>query len=160
VADHLKGSVQGESDPYPCGRPSHGHAPPGILDDIPPLRQLNAKVVVSEAHLFQPQVAYRVRNNVTTDIQPPPEESAGQNPPDGAIINHNLKSAATGPVTLEIFDDQDRLVRRFASTDAPGTCGSPLFPPTFTTMALMANSAANSSGYSRLAAVDEVFTMK
>jgi photosystem II stability/assembly factor-like uncharacterized protein len=92
-----------------------------ILDDITPLRQLNAKVAASEAHLFQPQVAYRVRNNLNTDTPLPPEEPAGKNPPDGAIINYYLKSAAAGPVTLEIFDDKDRLLRRFSSADVPET---------------------------------------
>src|SRR5205085_602675 len=32
-----------------------------ILDDITPLRQLDAKVVSSEAFLFKPELAYRVR---------------------------------------------------------------------------------------------------
>ena len=41
----------------------------------------------------------------------PPEEPAGQNPPDGAIINYYLKSAASGPVTLEILDADGHLVR-------------------------------------------------
>jgi hypothetical protein len=42
----------------------------------------------------------------------------GQNPPDGAIINYYLKSDA-GEVTLEIFDNQQRLVRRYSSKDEP-----------------------------------------
>jgi photosystem II stability/assembly factor-like uncharacterized protein len=89
-----------------------------ILDDITPLRQVDAKVAASDVHLFQPQVAYRVRYNVNTDTPLPPEEPAGKNPPDGAIINYYLKSPAAGPVMLEIFDDKDHLVRRFSSEDA------------------------------------------
>ena len=34
--------------------------------------------------------------------------------PDGAIINYYLRAAASGPVTLEIFDDKEKLVRRYA----------------------------------------------
>jgi hypothetical protein len=90
-----------------------------ILDDVTPLRQLEAKVASAEAHLFAPQTAYRVRWNVNTDTPLPPEEPAGQNPPDGAIINYYLKAPAPGPVTLEIFDAKGKLVRRFASTDRP-----------------------------------------
>jgi photosystem II stability/assembly factor-like uncharacterized protein len=90
-----------------------------ILDDITPLRQLGPKVAQAEAYLFKPQVAYRVRRNVNTDTPLPPEEPAGQNPPDGAILNYYLKSEPAGPVTLEILDAKGELVRRYASTDKP-----------------------------------------
>jgi hypothetical protein len=90
-----------------------------ILDDITPLRQLAAKVAAAEAHLFRPQVAYRVRRSLATDTPLPPEEPAGKNPPDGAIINYYLKAKAPGPVTLEVFDDAGKLVRRYSSADKP-----------------------------------------
>jgi photosystem II stability/assembly factor-like uncharacterized protein len=90
-----------------------------ILDDITPLRQLTAELAASAAHLFKPQVAYRVRWNLNTDTPLPPEEPAGQNPPDGAILNYYLKADARKPVTLEIFDAQNRLVRRYSSADQP-----------------------------------------
>jgi photosystem II stability/assembly factor-like uncharacterized protein len=89
-----------------------------ILDDITPLRQLD-ETVGKAARLFQPQVAYRVRWNMNTDTPLPPEEPAGQNPPDGAIINYYLKSPAMDKVTLEIFDEQGKLVRRYSSADKP-----------------------------------------
>jgi len=90
-----------------------------ILDDITPLRQLNAQAADAPAFLFKPQVAYRVRNNVNTDTPFPPEEPAGKNPPDGAIIYYYLKANADGPVTLELFDKTDKLVRRYSSADKP-----------------------------------------
>ncbi len=90
-----------------------------ILDDITPLRQINEQVAFSDAFLFKPQQAYRVRWNMNTDTPLPQEEPAGKNPPDGAIVNYYLKSAATGPVTLEVFDKAGELVRRFSSTDKP-----------------------------------------
>jgi photosystem II stability/assembly factor-like uncharacterized protein len=90
-----------------------------ILDDVTPLRQLNAKVTAAEVHLFRPQVAYRVRRSVATDTPLPPEEPAGKNPPDGAIINYYLKTKAAGPVTLEILDEGGKLVRRYSSADRP-----------------------------------------
>ncbi|MCA1591978.1 MAG: glycoside hydrolase [Acidobacteria bacterium] len=90
-----------------------------ILDDITPLRQLNAQAASSEAFLFEPQLATRVRRNANTDTPLPPEEPVGQNPPDGAIINYYLKRDAGVPVTLEILDGQNKLVRRWSSADAP-----------------------------------------
>ena len=90
-----------------------------ILDDITPLRQLGENVASADAFLFKPQAAFRVRWNMNTDTPLPQEEPAGQNPPDGAVINYYLKAAASGPVSLEIFDSARRLVRRFTSTDKP-----------------------------------------
>ncbi|HME00125.1 MAG TPA: glycoside hydrolase [Terriglobia bacterium] len=90
-----------------------------ILDDFTPLRQLSAAVADAEAHLFRPEVAYRVQRDTNTDTPLPPDEPAGQNPPDGAVLDYHLKSAASGPVTLEVVDRGGKLVRRFASTDKP-----------------------------------------
>ncbi|HET7748422.1 MAG TPA: glycoside hydrolase [Terriglobales bacterium] len=90
-----------------------------ILDDISPLRQLTPEIVASPAHLFQPAPAYRVRRSTYTDTPLPPDEPAGQNPPDGAIIDYYLAQPASGAVTLEILDAQGKVVRRYASTDKP-----------------------------------------
>ncbi len=90
-----------------------------ILDDITPLRQMNADIAKETVHLFAPQEAIRFRWNRNPDTPLPPEFPAGKNPPDGAIIDYYLASAANGPVTLEILDDQQRVVRRYASTDKP-----------------------------------------
>jgi hypothetical protein len=101
-----------------------------ILDDITPLRQINATVTGAPAHLFASQVAYRVKRNVNTDTPLPPEEPAGQNPPDGAIINYYLGSDPTTPVTLEIYDGKNQLVRRFASDDKPTPIKAEDYPVT------------------------------
>ena len=90
-----------------------------ILDDITPLRQITAQTAASDGHLFKPETAYRVRWNLNTDTPLPPEEPAGKNPPDGAIIDYFLKSNSSAPVTLEIFDSASKLVRRFSSADTP-----------------------------------------
>ena len=89
-----------------------------ILDDVTPLRQISAEAAQAPAHLFRPQVAYRMRRSTNTDTPLPPEEPAGQNPPDGAVIDYLLK-AESGPVALEIYDSLGKLVRRYASTDPP-----------------------------------------
>src|SRR5262249_40898988 len=69
-------------------------------------------------YLYRPQLAYRVRWNMNTDTPLPPEEPAGENPPDGAIVDYYLK-ADSGPVTLEILDSKNKPVRRYSSTDKP-----------------------------------------
>jgi photosystem II stability/assembly factor-like uncharacterized protein len=91
-----------------------------ILDDITPLRQINGDVAQSKAFLFAPEQAIRWRWNRNTDTPLPPEEPVGQNPPDGAIIDYSI-GAATGPVTLEIYDSKNALVRRYSSEDKPET---------------------------------------
>ena len=90
-----------------------------ILDDITPLRQITSAVVESDAALLEPQQAWRFRWNKYTDTPLPPGEPAGQNPPDGAIINYFLKNDAQGPVTLEVFNEAGELVRRYSSADEP-----------------------------------------
>jgi hypothetical protein len=88
-----------------------------ILDDITPLRQIEATTADREAVLFKPQEAWRVRWNTYTDTPLPPDEPTAPNPPEGAIINYYLRSAASGPVTLEIIGADGRLVRRYSSAD-------------------------------------------
>jgi photosystem II stability/assembly factor-like uncharacterized protein len=91
-----------------------------ILDNITPLRQFSPEVANAPAHLYAPQLTYRVRRNNNTDTPLPPEEPAGQNPPDGALIDYWLNSAASGVVTLEIVDaSSGRVVRHFSSADKP-----------------------------------------
>ena len=54
---------------------------------------------------------------MNTDTPLPPDEPAGENPPDGAMIDYSLGADAPGPVTLEIKDARGNLFRRYASTD-------------------------------------------
>ena len=99
-----------------------------ILDDISPLREMGTvpssaatKVAPgfsrAEPHLFTPAQVWRVRWNKNTDTPLPPDEPAGQNPPDGAILNYWLPADARD-VTLEIVDASGSVVRTYASSDA------------------------------------------
>ena len=90
-----------------------------ILDDIAPLRQIARSVADSSAFLFQPAPAYRVRRDTNTDTPIPPDEPAGKNPPDGAIIDYFVGQPTSHPVMLEILDSQNKLIRRYSSADAP-----------------------------------------
>jgi hypothetical protein len=49
----------------------------------------------------------------------PPETPAGQNPPDGAIIDYYLKNAATSELTLTIYDDKGAEVVKYSSEAKP-----------------------------------------
>jgi hypothetical protein len=88
-----------------------------ILDDITPLRQLDAKLLSSQAFLFRPQTALRVRWNMNPDTPLPPDVPAGENPPDGAVIDYYVGGGASGPITLEIRDSNGQAVRRYSSAD-------------------------------------------
>jgi photosystem II stability/assembly factor-like uncharacterized protein len=90
-----------------------------ILDDVTPLRQIGATVEKSAAYLFHPAPAYRIRRDTNTDTPLPPDEPAGQNPPNGAILDYFLSQPALGPVTLEIVNPQGKVVRRYSSADQP-----------------------------------------
>ncbi len=87
-----------------------------ILDDITPLRQLTDGQI-SPVVLFKPETALRVRWNTNTDTPIPPDEAAGKNPPDGALIDFYLKGDAAGVVTLEILDRAAKAVIRRYSSD-------------------------------------------
>jgi hypothetical protein len=61
----------------------------------------------------------RVRANLNTDTPLPPDEPAGKNPPDGAMIDYFLSKDAGDPVTIEIKDSKGQLVRKYSSADVP-----------------------------------------
>jgi photosystem II stability/assembly factor-like uncharacterized protein len=85
-----------------------------ILDNITPLRQPTPggnKVV-----LYKPQVAYRVRWNLNTDTPMPQEEPAGQNPPDGAIIDYVLPEDVS-KIELQILDNKGEEVASYRPDD-------------------------------------------
>ena len=102
-----------------------------ILDDISPLREMSTEIEAADAHLFRTGGAYRMRRNNNTDTPLPPEEPAGENPPDGAIVYYHLKTTASAPVTIEIFDALKKLVRRYASDDKPEPIDPELNVPTY-----------------------------
>ena len=70
-----------------------------ILDDVTPLRELRSGrgEYVAWHTCSSPATAYRVRWDNIQDTPLPPEVPAGDNPPEGAIIDYYLKTAAAGP---------------------------------------------------------------
>jgi photosystem II stability/assembly factor-like uncharacterized protein len=105
-----------------------------VLDDIMPLRRLRsgwpALMTSSKPESGEPPrcslvmfpdpaPAYRVRRDTNTDTPIPPDEPAGENPPDGAILDYFVYRPCPEPVTLEILDSQGKLVRRYSTEDKP-----------------------------------------
>jgi photosystem II stability/assembly factor-like uncharacterized protein len=95
-----------------------------ILDNITPLRQApvaatgitGKRIPPFRAFLYQPQTAIRVRWNMNTDTPIPQEEPAGENPPDGAIIDYYLDNDADD-ISLDITDAAGRVIRHFSNKD-------------------------------------------
>ena len=92
-----------------------------ILDNITPLRQLSESVVKTASILYKPQTAIRVSWNMNSDTPLPQEEPAGENPPDGAMIDYYLKENSNSAVLLEIKDIKGNIIRRYSSNDTPYT---------------------------------------
>jgi photosystem II stability/assembly factor-like uncharacterized protein len=86
-----------------------------ILDDLAPLRQANLAMTNTPVQLFQPQTALRVRWDNHPDTPLSADLPAGENPPDGAILDYYLKSAPKGEITLDIFDQKKNRIRRYSS---------------------------------------------
>jgi len=93
-----------------------------ILDNITPLRQLyteqfNTQIRSFAKLLYTPQASYRVRWSMYTDTPLPQEEPAGQNPPDGAMIDYYLdEKAEEVTLTIKNYKTGD-LVRTYSSKD-------------------------------------------
>jgi photosystem II stability/assembly factor-like uncharacterized protein len=86
-----------------------------ILDDISPLRQMNASTANEEAHLYQPAAAIRYRG---AGFALPATVPVGANPPTGVVIDYFLKSAPKDGITLEILDGKGKVIRKYSSKKA------------------------------------------
>src|SRR2546423_2392547 len=84
-----------------------------VLDDITPLRQLNAQSATADAILYQPETALRLHYPEEFDKRQP----VGDNPPAGAIIDYYLKSAPKDEATLDVLDSNGKLVRHLSNKE-------------------------------------------
>ena len=84
-----------------------------VLDNITPLRQTSDTM----PFLFKPATAVRERPAGFTGSPMPKDEAMAPNPPFGAAIDYALRATPSQPVTLEIFDTQGALVRKYSSAD-------------------------------------------
>jgi len=89
-----------------------------VLDDVSPLRQLDAKTAAEDVFLFAPREAVRLHPAGFQGTPEPKDEPMGENPKNGAVLDYVLKAAAQDRLVLEILDAKGEVVRRFASDDA------------------------------------------
>jgi photosystem II stability/assembly factor-like uncharacterized protein len=87
-----------------------------ILDDVTPLRQAAEAAAANSAYLFKPETGIRIRFGTNDPTPWPPEWAAGENPPDGAIVDYYLPSSV-GEAKLEFRNAQGRVVRTYSSGD-------------------------------------------
>ncbi len=88
-----------------------------VLDDLAPLRQLDAAVATAPVWLFEPRTAIRLNPAPFQGTPDPKDEPKAENPPRGATLDYVLKTAPSSPVALEILDPRGTLVRRWSSDD-------------------------------------------
>ena len=90
-----------------------------ILDDLSPLRQINADTAAADFHLFQPATAYQIAQGGASRGAP----SDGQNPPSGAVIDFYVAEENGTDVALEILDMDGspiRVWKQAADEDSDG----------------------------------------
>jgi len=92
-----------------------------VLDDLTVLRQIDAKILASNAHLFAPAEAVMTPVPSEQGTPLPKDEPFAENPAYGAPIDYYINAQAGGPVTIEIVGADGNVVRRISSDDAPVT---------------------------------------
>ncbi|MFW6079217.1 MAG: WD40/YVTN/BNR-like repeat-containing protein, partial [Gemmatimonadota bacterium] len=94
-----------------------------ILDDLSPLHQVDATVASSDAHLFAPRDAYRIRYQSWGGGPASPEYLQS-----GALIDYWIGDEPDGEVVIEILDGDGDVVRGFSSHE-DGYAWEPDGPP-------------------------------
>ncbi len=89
-----------------------------ILDDVTPLRQAAEAAAASDAYLFKPETGIRIRFGTNDPTPWPPEMLAGENPPNGALVDYYLPNATSDEVKLEFLDLDKHVLRTYSSKDA------------------------------------------
>ena len=100
-----------------------------VIDDISPLRQLDAAVMKSDVWLFKPADAVNFLSASDNGTPTQKDEPQAQSAPNGATIDFYLATNATGTVTLEILDSAGASLQKFSTdpaiqTRAPGGRGN------------------------------------
>ena len=88
-----------------------------VIDDISPLRQATDEIAQRDAYLFKPADAVLFNQGSDNGTPTQKDEPQAQNAPNGATIDYYLKSAITGPVSIEILDSRGTCLAVF--TNAP-----------------------------------------
>jgi hypothetical protein len=86
-----------------------------VVDDVSPLRQMDDTILKSDVYLFKPADVVNVLQGDDNGTPLQKDEPQAPNPPSGAAIDYYLRSAAAGPVTLDILDAGGTVVHAFTS---------------------------------------------
>jgi hypothetical protein len=89
-----------------------------IIDDMSPLRQLDAAVTRDDAFLFKPADVINVVETTDNGTPLQKDEPHAENPPTGPVIDYYLKSVPRTPVKIEILDAGGAVVQTFSSDPA------------------------------------------
>ncbi len=94
------------------------------LDDLSPLRQMNAQVSGREVHLFAPRPA------LLGGAPSAPTTTAGRNPPSGANVYYSLARVPDSAqvLKLEFLDTSGRVLRSVSRAPAAATATPPAAP--------------------------------
>jgi hypothetical protein len=84
-----------------------------VLDNLTPLRQVNAQSANSDFVLYQPETGLRLHYPEEFDRRQP----VGDNPPAGAMIDYYFKTAPKDEVTMDILDGQGKVVRHLSNKE-------------------------------------------
>jgi photosystem II stability/assembly factor-like uncharacterized protein len=90
-----------------------------IMDDITPIRALNANVMANDVQLLEPRDAYRFQS-VQNVVSSPNSQVTGQNPPYGGDINYWLKTKPEGDMKLTVLDSAGAVIRELDPTRESG----------------------------------------
>jgi hypothetical protein len=86
-----------------------------VLDDIGSLRQLTNATAQSNVVLFKPTDALAIVQGGDNGTPWQKDEPQAENAPVGAAIDYYLKSAAGGPVVIDVLDSTGKVVRSYSS---------------------------------------------
>ncbi len=88
-----------------------------VFDDLTPVREYADEIARKDVYLFPARPAVRWRYHAPLHV--PYQESAGTNPPQGAIIYYYLKDKPKGDVTLDVLDAQGNAIATLSSKPEP-----------------------------------------
>ena len=88
-----------------------------VLDDLSPLREVDAAFLANELALVPPRPAVRLHAAPFQGSPEPKDEPMAENPRAGAVIDYFVKSDVPSPLTIEILNAAGTTMRRYASDD-------------------------------------------
>jgi hypothetical protein len=94
-----------------------------VIDDASTLRQVDPKLLGEDVYLFQPGEAINFLPTSDDGTPLQKDEPQAQNAPNGAAIDYYLRTAASGPVTIDIVDASGKVLHTFTSDPAAAAAG-------------------------------------